>query len=253
MGWKDIALVRNRADLDWRSFAGWMALMYASRDPSHGIDVAGTLLALGANPGIVNGPGQTARHLAQEPGSTELARLLEAAEVLFEAAGPVGWFEITSARTARGYFAFALVKPDDLVLARRTDDGAETIFRLQEHTGLTTHFEDLRLPGRWLLTRYVLVDADGDEVPDVLLRGACECHGYVVHALVNGATGAALSVDAYPRANPDDGLLLHAYQFPSAAPTAMRQFLAGALAAEEDSHGLEEAPGVVRPVRLISP
>jgi hypothetical protein len=230
----------------------------ATAQDLHALARAGSLtkvravIAAGADPRGMNATGQTARDVAHQAGDRDMVRLLRAAELLYEVAGPTGLREISTVRTEAGFFASALVGPEDLVLVRDAPDGVQVLFRLQEHAGLVAHLKALGLPGRWVLGRHALVDPNEDGVPDVFFVGACECHGSVIHAMVNGASGAALSVDSYPYPSADGEIVRHAYAFPTGAPGAMQRFLQAALAVERFASSQGDAD-VIRQVRSTEP
>lgn len=245
------ALTSAGADIDARSYAGWTALMHVVRDPVWGWDVATRLLALGADPRIVNHDGKSARDIAASVGHSPLVRLFEGAEVLYEIVGDAGVSNVMTAHSPNGLYAVTTVGAEDFVLARRTPGGSEIVVRLQRHDGLMTHLEDLGLPGRWSIIALNLVDANGDRVPDVLFRGGCECHGWTIHALVDGATGTAYSVEAAPFGDPS--LPRNAYVFPPETPAAVQRFMTGALATEEYSYPFEEQADFEQRVRITAP
>lgn len=136
----------------------------ATAQDLHALARAGSLtkvravIAAGADPRGMNATGQTARDVAHQAGDRDMVRLLRAAELLYEVAGPTGLREISTVRTEAGFFASALVGPEDLVLVRDAPDGVQVLFRLQEHAGLVAHLKALGLPGRWVLGRHALVD-----------------------------------------------------------------------------------------------
>lgn len=235
-----------------------LTLGVASARDVHALARAGDIaevrvaLAVRYDPRSVNEVGQTVGEIALEAGHLELAQLLRAAELLVEVTGPAWLWEIESSTTEAGFFASAFVEAEDMLLVREAADGAEVLFRLQEHAGLVAHLEDIRLPGRWILLQQALVDVNEDGVPDVYFKGACECHGYVIHVLVDGISGEALSVDSYPYPSADGEIILHAYEFPPGTPRAMERFLARALAAETFASSLKAAD-VVREVRSTEP
>lgn len=248
-------LVREGADVDARSGAGWTALMYASRHDWEGWHLAALLLEHGADPRIRNADGRTALDLAVAQGGRSLGELLEAAELLHEAVAPRSLQAITSARAEGGFFAAAILDRHDAVLVRRSAGGAAVVVRLTDHDGVVRHLDEMRLIGRYVVEELALADPNEDGVPDVLLRGGCECGaGSWFHVLLDGASGAALSAeqastwDLAPEQPPT-----HAYRFPSEAPGWMRTFLAGALAAR--GHGPASVVGAefVHEVRYTRP